>query len=43
MEYWALQYAKAVEIVSPEFLREKVLNSLRNAYEKYNNKKSESN
>lgn len=42
MEYWALQYAKAVEIVSPNFLREKVVNSLRSAYEKYNNKKSES-
>lgn len=35
MEYWALQYANGVEILSPPSLRDKIKEDLRNAMEKY--------
>ena len=36
MEYWAMQYLKAVEIVSPSELRERIKNNIEKAKEKYN-------
>ena len=35
MEYWALQYLKYVEILSPDSLREQIKEDLRSAMEKY--------
>lgn len=35
MEYWAMQYAGAVEVLSPASLRERIGENLRKAYEKY--------
>ena len=35
MEFWALQYLSAVEILSPVLLREKIKNSLQEAMKKY--------
>ncbi len=36
MEYWAMQYLNAVEVISPLSLREKLKENLKNATEKYN-------
>ena len=35
MEFWALQYVSAVEIISPDSLRERVKSSLQDAIKKY--------
>ncbi len=35
MEFWALQYVHSVEVVSPEFLRSRVKETLEKAVEKY--------
>ena len=35
MEFWALQYVHSVEVVSPEFLRSRVKETLERAVEKY--------
>ena len=35
MEFWALQYVHSVEVVSPEFLRNRVKETLEKAVEKY--------
>ncbi len=35
MEYWAMQYLNAVEVISPPSLREKLKRNLQNAVEKY--------
>ena len=35
MEYWAMQYMNAVEIVSPIDLRERIKTNVKNAFEKY--------
>lgn len=35
MEYWAMQYLKAVEIIAPLDLRERIKNNLQSANEKY--------
>ena len=35
MEYWAMQYSNFVEIIQPEYLRNKIINNLENALEKY--------
>ncbi len=39
MEYWAMQYLNAVEIISPPVLREKLKQNLKNAVEKYGDEK----
>ena len=39
MEYWAMQYLNAVEIIKPLDLRERILNNVVNATEKYKNNK----
>jgi predicted DNA-binding transcriptional regulator YafY len=36
MEHWALQYIKHVEVIKPESLRAKILDSLRSGINKYN-------
>ena len=38
MFYWAIQFADAVEVLSPENLRNKIADTLRNALKKYENK-----
>ena len=38
MEYWLMQYLNFVEVVSPEHLRERIINNVRAANEKYNGK-----
>ena len=35
MEYWAMQYANYVEVISPQSLREKIKKNLENAQKKY--------
>lgn len=35
MEYWAMQYLNAVEILTPVALRERIKNNVQNAVEKY--------
>ena len=35
MEYWALQYVKFVEVISPKFLREQIKDALVNGAQKY--------
>ena len=35
MEYWAMQYLNAVEILEPLHLRERIKKNLENAIEKY--------
>lgn len=35
MEYWALQYLKGVEIISPRFLRERIIATLQNGLNRY--------
>lgn len=35
MEYWAMQYLNAVEILSPKELRERIKKNVRVANEKY--------
>ena len=35
MEYWAMQYGKFVEIISPSSLRERVINNLKETLSKY--------
>ena len=37
MEYWAMQYLNAVEILSPKDLRERVKSNIENALKKYQN------
>jgi predicted DNA-binding transcriptional regulator YafY len=36
MEYWAMQYMNAVEILSPKELRERIQKNVQVANEKYN-------
>jgi predicted DNA-binding transcriptional regulator YafY len=36
MEHWALQYINHVEVMKPESLRAKILDSLRSGINKYN-------
>ena len=38
MEYWAMQYGKFVEIISPSSLRERVINNLKETLNKYEKK-----
>ena len=38
MEYWAMQYLNAVEILSPAFLRDRIRDNLKKASEKYERK-----
>ena len=35
MEYWALQYVKSVEVISPKFLRERIKKALLDAVKQY--------
>ena len=35
MEYWALQYVKSVEVISPKFLRERIKKVLLEAVKQY--------
>lgn len=35
MEYWALQYLKNIEVISPQYLRDKIIEDLKEATEKY--------
>jgi predicted DNA-binding transcriptional regulator YafY len=37
MEYWAMQYLNFVEIVSPQYLRDRLKENLSKATKKYNN------
>jgi predicted DNA-binding transcriptional regulator YafY len=37
MEYWAMQYMNAVEVLSPVELRERIKKNVQVANEKYNN------
>jgi predicted DNA-binding transcriptional regulator YafY len=35
MEYWALQYVKLVEVISPQSLRERIKETLANGVKMY--------
>ena len=35
MEYWALQYVKSVEVISPKSLRERIKETLANGVKMY--------
>ncbi len=39
MEYWAMQYLNNVEVISPQSLRQKLQENLKNAVEKYKDEK----
>ena len=41
MEYWAMQYLNAVEIISPLELRERIKKNVQSANEKYKEKKED--
>jgi predicted DNA-binding transcriptional regulator YafY len=41
MEYWAMQYMNAVEVLSPKELRERIKKNVQVANEKYKEKKNE--